>query len=250
MKAMILAAGKGTRLRPLTNYHPKALIKAGDYPLLEIVISQLIHYGVDEVVINLHHFGEQIRQFLEKKNNFGITIHLSDEQDLLLDTGGALKRARPFLEGDDPFILCNTDILTDTNIRALHDFHNQSGSIASLAVRSRDTSRYLLANEEMKLAGWCNVKDHIIKTCKTGPGNLEMLAFSGIHIISPKIFSFMPPQDVFSIIDVYLQIAREHDINLIRHDEDQWMDVGTPEKLSRAIPLVESLMSKTEVQNS
>ena len=248
MKAMILAAGKGTRLRPLTNYRPKALVKVGEHPLLEIVLRQLIFHGVEEVVINLHHFGVQIRQFLDRKDNFGIDIHLSDEQDLLLNTGGGLKKASKFFKNGEPFILCNTDILTDINLRSLFEYHCSSKAIATLAVRRRNTSRYLLADEKMKLAGWCNVKDHVLKMCKATAGNYEMFAFSGIHILDPSIFEHMPDHEVFSIIDVYLKIAGSQDINLVRHDKDQWMDVGTPESLARALPLATSLISNSEAR--
>lgn len=245
MKAMILAAGRGTRLKPLTDYRPKALVKVGDHPLLEIVIRQLIHNGFNDIIINIHHFGDQVQKFLERNDNFGINISLSDEQDALLNTGGGLKKAKWFLDDGDPFLLCNTDILTDMNLKELYNYHCDNKAIATLPVRRRDTSRYLVADEKMRLSGWCNTKDHVMKMCRSEVGNFELLAFSGVHVIDPAIFELMPDEEVFSIIDLYLGIADQHPINLIRHDDDSWLDVGTPESLEKAPPIAEKILAKT-----
>lgn len=244
---MILAAGKGTRLKPLTDYQPKALVKVGDFPLLEVVIRQLIFHGVKEIVINIHHFGDQVIKFLEKKDNFGIDVTLSDEQDQLLNTGGGLKRASSFLKGEAPFLLCNTDILTTTDFTALYRYHCDGDSLATLAVRRRDTSRYLVADHKMRLSGWCNTRDHELKMSRAVEGQFELYAFSGLHVIDPKIFELMPEDDVFSIIDLYLKLSKEYKINLIRHDEDDWMDVGTPERLKRALSISEEILKKCNI---
>lgn len=245
MKAMILAAGMGTRLKPLTDYQPKALVKVGDYPLLEVVIRQLIHNGFDDIVINIHHFGDQVKRYLERKDNFGVQISISDEQDRLLNTGGGLKHAQWFFEESEPFLLCNTDILTDMDLRGLYEYHCDSPAMATLAVRRRETSRYLIADDKMRLSGWCNVKDHELKMCREVMGRFELFAFSGLHIIDPMIFKLMPDESVFSIIDLYLGLADQYLINLIRHDEDSWIDVGRPKSLKNALPIVEKILVKT-----
>ena len=209
------------------------------------MIRQLIHYGVDDLIINIHHFGEQIERFLARNDNFGIRISLSDEQDRLLNTGGGLKNAQWFFDDKKPFLLCNTDILTDMNLRALYEYHCDSKAIATLPVRRRNTSRYLIADDKMQLSGWCNVKDHELKMCRAGIGRFELFAFSGVHVIDPMIFSLMPEEEVFSIIGLYLSIADQYPIHLIRHDEDSWLDVGTPQSLEKALPIARDILAKT-----
>ncbi|MGB1243748.1 MAG: sugar phosphate nucleotidyltransferase, partial [Chitinophagales bacterium] len=159
MKAMIFAAGLGTRLRPLTNDKPKALVEVNGKPLLEIVILQLKRYGFRDIVVNVHYFAKQIIRFLEAKNNFGIHIQISDESDLLLETGGGLQKAKHFLCSDDePFLVHNVDILSDINLKALYQSHLEGSPLATLVVRNRKTSRYLLFDETNRLCGWKNVK--------------------------------------------------------------------------------------------
>ena len=235
MTAMIFAAGLGTRLRPLTDKCPKALVKINGTPLLEIVIKKLRSHGFTKIIINIHHFGEQIIHFLEANNNFDLQIEISDERNLLLETGGALKKAAPLLS-DEPFLVCNADILTNMNLKAFYDFHCQSNALATLAVRKRATSRYLQFDNKNILSGWRNIKTEEVKVAR----QTEIIydwAFSGIHVISPEIFNFMPPKDKFSIIDVYLKAAQEHEIIAYPHDEDIWLDVGKPEAVKQAANL-------------
>ncbi len=242
MKAMILAAGRGTRLRPMTNYQPKALIKVAEVPLLEMAIRQLIRYGCKDIIINVHHFGDQIIQFLQKKDHFGINIVISDEQDELLDTGGGLKKAAHFFEDGQAFLLCNTDILCDLDLGAFYQKHCESNALATLAVQRRDTSRYLLFDHDLVLNGWANVKTGEIKLPKTTSDRLQMLAFSGLHVIDPRFFDFMPEEKSFSIIDTYLKASASEIIRAYPCDEEKWMDVGRPSSLENAEPFAKVLL--------
>lgn len=238
-KAMLFAAGLGTRLRPLTNDRPKALVPVDGIPLLELTLRKLKYYGFLEVVVNIHHFGEKIIDFLEEYQNFGLQIHLSDERNLLLDTGGGIKKAAAWLS-DGPFLVHNTDIISDIDLDALYRCHLASDALVTLAVRDRPSSRYLLFNEENVLCGWRNEKTGQVRMCR--PCDVPAsLAFSGIHVLSPKIFQLMPEEEVFSIIDVYLEAGRSHNIRAFRHNEGFWFDVGKIPELEKAAPFVKKL---------
>lgn len=246
MKAMILAAGKGTRLRPLTNYQPKALVKVAGVPLLEVVIRQLKRYGCKDIIVNVHHFGDQIIQFLKRKDNFGINIAISDEREELLDTGGGLKKAASFFSDGQPFLLCNTDILSDLNLKDFYEAHCRTDAIASLAIQWRETSRYLIfagKEENLLLHGWGNIKTGVLKIPKHTVANYQMLAFSGLHVIDPRLFNYMPEAAKFSIIDVYLKACASEKINGFRCDEQQWMDIGRKSSLDAAEPLANALLA-------
>jgi len=241
MKAMILAAGLGTRLRPHTNYHPKALIPVNDMPLLEIVIRRLKHFGVKDIIVNVHHFAEQIISFLEKNNHFDINIAVSDERDQLLNTGGGLKKAGWFFEDGAPFLLCNTDILSNLDLHKFYKAHLASDALVTLAVRKRETSRYLIFAEDKKMQGWVNVKTGKMILRRAHPGNCQLMAFSGLHIIDPKIFSMMPKEDAFSIIDVYLDLAANNNLMSYEENASVWLDVGKPENLAKAALLLNDI---------
>ncbi len=240
MKAMILAAGLGTRLRPHTNYKPKALLKVGGQALLEICIKRLIRYGFDEIIINVHHFAEQIIAFVGKHENFGAQITFSDEQDKLLDTGGGLKKAAWFFDDGLPFLLCNTDIISNIDLARFYQ-SLQPGSLATLAVRQRQSSRYLIFDEKQTLTGWQNIKTGNLKMCRPVSGEFSLQAFSGLHVISPALFELMPADDTFSIIDVYLSAATQHTIKAYPHDADLWMDAGKSSDIEAAEKLIRQL---------
>jgi NDP-sugar pyrophosphorylase family protein len=233
MKAMIFAAGLGTRMRPLTNNRPKALVEVEGKPLLEHIIQRLIYFGVREIIVNVHYEALQIVEFLEKKDYFGIRIEISDESEQLLDTGGGLKKAMWFFDDDKPFLVWNTDILSTIDFEALLKYHNEHNALATLATRHRDTSRYLLFDENNVLHGWTNIKSGVAKIIRHDNENLKYQAFSGIHIISPRIKDFMtnPNVTVFSMIDLYLEVGKTQPILSYPHDADLWMDVGTPSDL-------------------
>lgn len=245
MKAMIFAAGLGTRLKPLTDHMPKALVPVAGRPMLEHVILKLKAAGFNELVINIHHFGEQILDFLRANQNFGLTIHISDERDCLLDTGGGIRKAEPFFRGNEPFLVHNVDILSDTDLKALYEYHRQSGNDATLLASRRKTIRYLLFDDEKRLCGWIN-KD-TLQTKPEGfaynPGHHHEYAFSGIHVISPSLFHYMDERwtGKFSIMDFYLQTCHEARIGGRLTDTLRLIDIGKPETLTQAEEFLASL---------
>lgn len=236
MKAMIFAAGKGTRLRPLTDYIPKALVPVAGTPLLERVICKLSKAGFDDITINIHHLGQQIIDFLQEKHNFGLNIHISDEHEQLLNTGGGIRYARQWLDGNEPFLIHNVDILTDTNLQALWSEHQRSGAEATLVVGRRKTSRYLLMDTQCRLHGWTNKKTGEVRP--TGlTGQYDEWAFDGIHVFSPSLFRRMEDarwEGSFSIIDFYLQVCPDTLIAGSPIQATHWFDTGTPDTLAQA----------------
>ena len=237
MKAMIFAAGLGSRLRPLTDNTPKALIPVGGKPMLEHVILKLKAAGFDQIVINIHHLGQQIVDFLNANNNFGVEIFISDESDYLLDTGGGIKKATSFLQGDEPFLVHNVDILSNVDLRKLYDTHVQNNPLVTLLVSQRKTSRYLLFNKENKLCGWRNHATGEIKSYYPDfdPSQYNEFAFSGIHVLSPRILDEMEEwTGKFSIINFYLSICAKNDIRAYESDHLQLLDIGKPETLAAA----------------
>ncbi len=245
MKAMIFAAGLGTRLKPLTDHMPKALVPVAGRPMLEHVILKLKVAGFNELVINIHHFGEQILDFLRANQNFGLTIHISDERDCLLNTGGGIRKAEPFFRGNEPFLVHNVDILSDTDLKALYEYHRQSGNDATLLASRRKTVRYLLFDDEKRLCGWIN-KD-TLQTKPEGfaynPEHHREYAFSGIHVISPSLFHYMDERwtGKFSIMDFYLQTCHEARIGGRLTDTLRLIDIGKPETLTQAEEFLASL---------
>ena len=230
MKAMILAAGLGTRLKPFTEKHPKALFPLNGKTLLQRNIQYLQSYGVNDIIVNVHHFAEQIITAIKENNGWGCNVIISDETNEVLETGGGLKKAAHFLEKDSqPFILMNADMLTDLSIEKMMVSHNSNATMATLAVSDRPTSRYLLFDEENILCGWLNEKTGEQKG-KSGTKK----AFSGIHIISPKIFSLIQEEGKFSMIDLYLRLASTEKIMAFDHSDGKLIDVGKPESISLA----------------
>ncbi len=225
-RAMILSAGIGTRLMPLTENTPKALVEYRGKSLLEIVLRRLIHHGFRDVVINVHHFPDKIISFIESKKNFGINISYSDESDQLLDTGGGIKKASTLFEGD-PVLIHNVDVYTDLNLDDLYNWHIDSENIASLAVKQRTTSRPFLMNEKGILCGWENLVTGEKRTVRN-ENHLQQIAYSGIAVLSPAFIEMLPEQGVFSLTPEILTIAEKHDISLFRH-EGAWKDMGRPE---------------------
>ena len=231
---MIFAAGLGTRLRPHTNDRPKALVEVGGKTLLQHVIERLKNAGVSEVIINVHHFADKVEDYLKSKEDFGLKIHISDERDLLLETGGGLKKAQKYLDGNEPFIVHNTDILTDFDLRKMYEESLNNQAIATLAVRNRDTSRYLLFSKKTKkLTGWKNIKTGEIKNARRAKNPLS-LAFSGVSVLHPRIFDFMLDEAAFSVIPVLLKAAETENIFSFQHDDSFWLDVGKLPALAEA----------------
>jgi NDP-sugar pyrophosphorylase family protein len=237
MKAMILAAGLGTRLRPLTNDRPKALVEVAGRTLLEIAIARLREFGVSEVIVNVHHFAGMVTEYLRAKNNFGMRIEISEEGSLL-DTGGGLKKAAWFFREEGaaaaPFLLHNVDVISTIDLRRMLDFHTGNQALATLAVQQRPTSRYLLFDEQMRLCGRRLVQEQKTELVRPSP-RFEELGFSGIHVISPRLLGMMSEPGAFSIVQSYLRLAGEGErIVAYRADGDTWRDLGTPESVARA----------------
>ena len=230
---MILAAGIGSRLKELTTDTPKALIKIKDKTLLEIVVDKLKSQGVEDIIINVHHFAQQIIEFASGKNNFGINLEFSHEGELL-DTGGGLKKASWFFENEEVFLLHNVDVLSNIDIQDLQQYHKDNEASVSIAVRSRKTTRYFLFDKNNQLCGWKNENTGEEKISKTTDEQLSPFSFMGIHIISPKIFKYFPKEEKFSIVDYYLNIASNNKILGYRADKFSWIDCGRPEKLIEA----------------
>ncbi|HEY1937006.1 MAG TPA: nucleotidyltransferase family protein [Candidatus Angelobacter sp.] len=238
MKAMVLAAGLGTRLRPLTNDRPKALVEVCGRTLLEITLSRLRDFGVQEAIINVHHYADMVIESVKAAKNYGMHIEFSREE-VLQDTGGGLKQAAWFLKdntsgGDAPFILHNVDVISSIDLRRMVEFHNANGALATLAVQQRKTSRYLLFDEQQGLCGRRFVNEQ--KTEMVRPAQeITELAFTGVHVISPRIFSMLTEEGVFSIVPAYLRLtAQGEKVLAFRADEYYWRDLGKPENIRQA----------------
>ncbi|SEH81065.1 nucleotidyltransferase family protein [Epilithonimonas hominis] len=232
MKAMIFAAGMGTRLQPFTDNHPKALAQVNGVPLLERNIKYLQGYGINDFVINIHHFGGQILAFLAENDNFGANIEISNESDELLETGGGLLFAKRFLENEKTFLIMNVDILTDLNITNFINIHELKGGMVTLAVSDRDSTRKLMFNDKMYLKGWKNLTTNK-KTVVGGIFKLRELAFSGVHCVNSEIFTKITRTGKFSIMDEYLDLMKEDIIIGYQHTANL-IDVGKPESVAEA----------------
>ena len=231
-QAMILAAGLGTRLKPWTDLHPKALAPVNGQPLLRRNIRYLQQFGIYEVVVNVHHFAGQITDAIEAGKGWGSRIIVSDETNEVLETGGGLQKAAPlFRQGD--FVLMNVDILTDLNLFDMIGQHRQQAPLATLAVRNRDTSRYFLFDDRDQLCGWRNVKTAeqiLVRNVQTP----IQKAFSGIHIVNTRLFPLLQRTGKFSMVDAYLDLAAGNSIQAFDHSASRFIDVGTPASVVQA----------------
>lgn len=232
IKAMLFAAGLGTRLKPFTNNHPKALAVVNGKTLLERNILYLKKNGINDLVINVHHFADQIISFLAEHQNFGIHIQVSNESEEVLETGGGLKKAIPLLNDADVIIVMNADILSNLDVNKLLTFHQNKNSFATLAVTERETSRYLLFENE-ELVGWENIKTGEVKMPKPAE-KTNQLAFSGIQVLSKEFLSKILQEGKFSIIETYLSLCATEKINAYNHTGDILIDVGKPEAIEKA----------------
>jgi mannose-1-phosphate guanylyltransferase len=239
MRAMVLAAGLGTRLRPLTDHRPKALVEVGGRTLLEIALARLSSFGIREVIVNVHHFADMIGDYLKANKNFGMRIDVSREDDVLLDTGGGLKKAAYFFlensgAAEEPFVLHNVDVISTIDLHRMAQFHSENHALATLAVQERPTSRYLLFDEQLQLCGRKSGKDGQAELVRSS-SHPKALAFSGIHVISPRLFSLMTEEGVFSIIAPYLRLAAQGEkVIAFRSDEYQWRDLGRLDDVMQA----------------
>ena len=246
MKAMILAAGKGTRMLPLTETKPKALIEVQGVSLLEHTIRYLKYFQVDDIIINIHHHAQQIVDYIKKKDYFGINITFSDESNELLDTGGGLYKARWFFDDQKPFILTSSDVITDLDIEKFYRSHLKKAPLVSLAVKHRKSSRDFLFDRKFQLCGWHNKTTNETRLIKIPDGQIKM-AFSTIHVIDPSIFELITERGCFSIIDVYLRLAGlSYPILGFAHDQSVWYECGRIDNLNRLnlTPEIETIYKK------
>lgn len=248
MNAMIFAAGLGTRLKPLTNDRPKALVEVEGKPLLQHNIERLIEAGAKHIVINIHHFGQQIVDFISAHDNFGVDIKISDERELLLDTGGGIRKALHLFHENQPILVQNVDIISDIDLRTLYEVHlknNSSKRGATLATNIRDTSRYLMFDDNDCLCGWTNIKTGEVK------GQMgEKRAFAGIHVVDPNLFPLLlshPEAEAFSIIQHYLDTCRS--LNLYSQDvtNNHWVDCGKPSSLCCAAEIIKAKVKECKL---
>lgn len=232
MKAMILAAGLGTRLRPLTDDRPKALVEVAGKTLLEITLRRLASFGIRDLIVNVHHFADMVVEYLKRNNNFGMRVEISREE-ILLDTGGGLKKAGWFLaENAEPFILHNVDVISTIDLRRMMQFHQENRALATVAVQERETSRYLLFDQDGRLRGR---RAGPPGESAQGSEKLLALAFSGVHVISPRLLGMISEEGAFSIIDTYLRLAGQGEsILAFRAGEYYWRDLGRPENILQA----------------
>ena len=254
MNAMIFAAGLGTRLKPFTDHCPKAMVEVAGRPMIAHQLQKLRNAGFRRVVINVHHYAEQIIGYVTANNGFGLDVAFSDERGQLLDTGGGIRKALPLFDADSPVLIHNVDIFSNADLAGLYKAHVADGAEASLLVSRRDTSRYLIFDDADGLMGWKNIKSGEVRTSFDGlqealgglvedDARYRLRAFSGIHVISPSLFPLLQAsEEVFSIINFYWQHSVEHSIRCIEAPDDfRWVDAGKPEALSRAAEIVGGL---------
>lgn len=231
---MVLAAGLGTRLKPITDIMPKALLPIGGKPLLEWQLEKLRAAGIREVVINVHHFAERIMDYVAAHDSWGMQIQFSDEREMLLETGGGLKKAAALLGHDEPVLVCNVDVLSTICLNELIAAHNKK-TLSTIVVSPRETQRYFLFDKDRRLTGWTNRKTGEVKPAGTETQGMELLAFSGMHVVSPEIFDVMKPYpEKFSITDFYIDQCREHVIKAFVPNDYRMMDIGKIDSLEEA----------------
>lgn len=240
MKALLLSAGLGTRLKPFTDKHPKALAPVNGRSLLEINIRSLQRFGIFDIVVNVHHFAEQIIDVLQQSNGFGSHVSISDERDMILETGGGLKKAAPFLRDEENFIVMNVDMLTNADFGSILKQHQENKALATLAIQKRISSRYFLFDEVMQLKGWENVQTGEQRPVDENISGSQF-AFSGIQVLNNAIFSKIKWEGKFSLVDVYLDLCGSEKIVGFDHTGDLLLDVGKPESLEKAAEMFKDI---------
>ena len=229
MKALIFAAGLGKRLGNITETIPKALVDINGKTALHRAVERCTSYGFNDIIINVHHFAGLVEDEVKKLNRMGYSISVSDERKMLLENGGGLYKARDFFDRS-PFLLYNVDIISDLDLSSLYRLHNEKHGLATLAVRHRPGKRFLLIDDSGQLIGWRNISTGEEILARISSEKLFEIAFSSMHIVEPEIFNFMH-EGIYSMIDLYLTLAKDHDIYTLEHDEGYWIDMGTPESL-------------------
>ncbi len=231
MRAMILAAGLGTRLRPLTNTKPKALVDVGGFTMLELAIKYLKKYGFREIIVNVHHFADQIIQYINKNEQFGIDISFSDERTQLLDTGGAIVHASSYFKGSEPFLVMGVDVLTDLDLGKFIQYHLEKKPLVTLAVKDRETTRSLMFDENMLLKGWRDNRSGETRGTQIQDAKYA-LGFSVIQILQPEIFNLIKEKGAFPIMELYLRLMESQKIIGFRHSEGIWLEFGRTDRIA------------------
>ncbi len=234
MKAIIFAAGLGSRLGKVTEDRPKALVEVGGMALLEFAVRKLIKYGFNEIIINVHHLADQIEKFLKNNRNFNIRIEVSDEREQLLETGGGLMKASWFFDDDQPFLTYNVDVITKLDLSALLKYHQNTGAMVTLAGQERNTRRYFLTDERERLVGWENIETGERIDVLDVEGNVKRVGYSCISLMNPDLFRRISEKGLFSLVSVILRLSKEFPVMIYRHDNDYWTDIGNPERLNEA----------------
>jgi MurNAc alpha-1-phosphate uridylyltransferase len=234
MDAMILAAGHGTRLRPITEHTPKALVRVGGVPMLERIARRLVRAGANRLIVNVHHHADQVLSFIDEKDGFGVDVRISEEQPEALETGGGLLNAREHFRGDRPFLLHNVDVICDADLAALYAAHQESNALATLAVSDRPSSR-VLRFDDSGLQARVDRRSGTVEAFRRSDGDSRDFAFAGIHVISPAFFDLVEERGAFSIIAPYLRLAGAgHRIAPADISRDLWLEIGDPERLEMA----------------
>ncbi len=235
MKAIIFAAGRGSRLGSITETKPKALVEIGGITVLEHAIRKLKNHGINEIIINVHHFADQIEEFLRSRGNFNLHLEISNEREELLETGGGLMKASGFFDDKKPFLAYNVDILTDLDISAMVKYHMASDILVTLAGKKRKTKRYFITDQNNRLCGWKNLNTGERIDSFGIKGKTESVGYSGISVMDPRIFDLITEKGVFTLTPLFLRLAKEHRLMVYRHDKDFWTDIGSPDRLKRAM---------------
>jgi NDP-sugar pyrophosphorylase family protein len=242
LKALLFAAGLGTRLKEHTQDKPKALVNLAGKPLLQHAIEYLKRSGISDFTINVFHYADQIISFLKENKSFGVSIHISDERDQLLETGGGLKKAGTYLMGKEPILIYNVDVISNLDLNLLLNYHQKKNALATLVVRKRETSRYLMIDQNMNLAGWKNQMNGETRISRIDSfETAQPLAFSGIHIIQPELLELIIEEGRFPIMDLYLRLAKDHTIKAFVDTSTIWLDLGKPEQLQSAEKLFKQM---------
>ena len=231
MKAMIMSAGKGTRLGKITETIPKVLVGINGKTLLQLAIEKCAQSGFDDIIVNVHHLAGMVEEEVTRLKKLGYKITVSDERDLLLENGGGLYKARDFFD-NNPFLVYNADIVTDLDLSSLYNYHLKNRGLATLAVRNREGSRFLMVNSDGVLKGWCNISTGEKILAVKEEETLTRIGFSSIQIIEPEIFKYMK-EGIYTVVSLYLELAASHKIHTFRCDEGYWFNVGTPEELEK-----------------
>lgn len=233
-KAFIPAAGLGTRLGDLSKSKPKALVEVGGVSMLELTIERLKEIGIRKFIVNIHHFGDEIIDFIKQKSNFGVDLQISDERSELLDTGGAILKAASFLDGNEPILVHNVDVISEVNFKQLFEWHQKHKALVSLCIRKRESGRALLFDESMLLKGWANLQTKEFKWVNHPIDRYQSFAFNGIYLFDPSLIKKLPFRGKFSIIDAWLKLAKVEKIVGFHDQSPNWFDLGTPEKIKIA----------------